>query len=134
MKVREFMSTKMEFLEANRSVYDAIEKMVDRRLRFLVIHFPGQAEEHGLITTRDIVFRVLAKGLDPKVVKAAEIASKPIFCVDQAADFHEVTNLMESSNIARIFVCEDRKIVGVVSLLDVMAATLIMRARGDNVS
>jgi hypothetical protein len=40
---------------------------------------------------------------------------------------------MEKSHIARIFVCEGEKIVGVASLLDIMAASLIMRARGEHV-
>jgi signal-transduction protein with cAMP-binding, CBS, and nucleotidyltransferase domain len=40
---------------------------------------------------------------------------------------------MEKSHIARLFVCEGEKIIGVASLLDVMTASLIMRARGENV-
>jgi signal-transduction protein with cAMP-binding, CBS, and nucleotidyltransferase domain len=40
---------------------------------------------------------------------------------------------MEKSHIARLFVCEGEKIIGVASLLDIMTASLIMRARGENV-
>jgi CBS domain-containing protein len=46
----------------------------------------------------------------------------------------EVTRVMEEHNVARIFVCEREKIIGVISLLDLMAATLIIRARGDYVT
>ena len=46
----------------------------------------------------------------------------------------EASALMEKSHIARVFVCEGEKIVGVVSLLDIMTASLIMRARGEHVS
>jgi CBS domain-containing protein len=46
---------------------------------------------------------------------------------------HDAAALMEDSVIARVFVCEEGKIVGVLSLLDVMAASLILRARGNYV-
>jgi len=134
MKAQEFMTTKIEYVDADKTVYDAIEKMVDRRIRSLVVKFPGKDPEHGIITARDVVFKVLSKGVHPKDIKVSEIASKPIVCVDQNIDLREVAKLMETSNIARIFMCEGEKIVGVVALLDLMAATLIMRARGEDVS
>jgi len=33
---------------------------------------------------------------------------------------------------ARIFVCENEKIIGIISLMDIMAGALIMRARGEH--
>jgi CBS domain-containing protein len=131
MKLEEFMTTKIEFIDGDGSVYDAIEKMVDRRIRSLVVRFPGKETEHGVITARDIVFRALAKEINPKSIKISEIASKPLFCVDSSMTLDEVTRVMEEHNVARIFVCERENIIGVISLLDLMAATLIIRARGD---
>ncbi|MFH1351364.1 MAG: CBS domain-containing protein [Pseudomonadota bacterium] len=133
MKVQEFMTTKIESIDADGSVYDAVERMVDKRIRSLLVKLPGKDKENGVITARDVVFKVLAKGLDPKKTKASEIASKPIVCIDKKTDFKEVARIMEESKIARVFIYEDEKIIGVVALLDVMAAELIMRARGDHV-
>jgi CBS domain-containing protein len=99
-----------------------------------VVKFPGKESTYGVITARDIVFRVLAKGLNPQKVKVAEIASKPILCANQDMEVSEASALMESANVARIFACEEEKIVGVVSLVDIMDAALIMRARGEYVS
>jgi signal-transduction protein with cAMP-binding, CBS, and nucleotidyltransferase domain len=131
MKIQEFMTTRIEFVAAESTVYDAIEKMADRRIRSLVVTYPG-GEDHGVITARDIIFRVLAEKKDPNRVKVSEIASKPIVCVDQETDFLEVAEMMKQNNIARVFVCDEKGITGVVALLDVMNATLIMRARGEN--
>jgi signal-transduction protein with cAMP-binding, CBS, and nucleotidyltransferase domain len=78
------------------------------------------------------VFKVLAKGVNPKKIKVAEIASKPIACIDKDMDFEDAATVMERSNIARLFVCDEGKIVGLISLLDVMAAELVMRARGNH--
>ena len=134
MKVQEFMTADVEFVDADASVYDAVEKMVDRRIRSVVVRFPGKAIDNGVITARDVVNKVLAKGMDLRGIKASEISSKPIVCVDRNTELNEAVTLMESSNIARVFVCEGEKIVGVLALLDVMSASLIMRARGNYVS
>ena len=134
MRIHEFMTKKIEFIDADKSVYDAVEQMVDRRIRSVVVRFPGKDPDYGVLTSRDIVFRVFAKGIDPKKIKVSEIASKPIACIDKDLDFGDAAAIMESSNIARLFVCERGKVIGLISLLDVMAAELVMRARGNHVS
>lgn len=133
MKVKEFMTTRIESIGFERSVYDAVETMVDRRIRALLVRFPGGDMENGVISARDVVFKVLAKGLDPKKVKVSEIASKPIISIDQNMDFDEAAKVIGESNVARVFVCDNDRIVGIVALMDVMAATLIARARGEHV-
>ncbi|MBU2521781.1 MAG: CBS domain-containing protein [Proteobacteria bacterium] len=130
MKVQELMTTKIESVDSDKTVYDAIEKMVDRRIRALMVRFPEEKLNHGIITARDIVFKVLAKSLNPKDILVSEIASKPVACVDKNADMNEVASLMEKNKIARVFVCEGEKIIGVIALIDIMAGALIMRARG----
>ena len=61
MKVHEFMTKKIEFIDSSKSVYDAVEQMVDRRIRSVVVRFPGKETDYGVLTSRDIVFKVLAK-------------------------------------------------------------------------
>jgi len=134
MKLQEVMTTRLEFINADSSLYDAIEKMVDRRIRSLVVRFSGKGTEYGVITARDIVFKVLAKGINPRNLRVSETASKPIVCIEKNVSLYDAAKLMEDANIARIFVCEEEKIIGVVSLVDIMEASLIMRARGENAS
>ncbi len=132
MKVQELMTTKIESVDADRTVYDAVEKMVDRRIRSLMARFPEENLNHGIITARDIVFKVLAKSLNPKDIKVSEIASRPLVCIDKNMDLNEAASLMEKKNIARIFVCEGEKIIGVIALIDIMTGALLMMARGDH--
>ena len=131
MKLHEFMTTKTERIDGDKSVYDAIERMVDRRIRSLVVTFPGKETDNGVITARDVVFKLLAKGLDPNGVKVSEIASKPLMCVDKDAELTEIAQVMQKGSVARVFVCEGERVIGVVSLVDLMSATLVGRARGN---
>lgn len=134
MKIAEFMTTRIEYIDADKSVYDAVEMLVDRRKRSVVVRNTPKDNTYGVVTARDVVFKVLAKGLNPKEVKVSEIASGPLVCMSADAEFDEAALIMEKNGIARIYVCDQGEILGLVSLLDLMSAELIMRARGDNVS
>lgn len=131
MKLSEFMTTQIHFVDSECSVYDAIEKMVDRRIRSLVARFPGLPPEYGVITARDIVIKVLGKGADPAALKVSEIATRPIVCVEKDIEMFEAARVMDERNVARVFVCDNDRIVGVVAMIDMMSAALIKRAKGE---
>ena len=129
MKVDEIMTKKLEIISAEASIYDAIERMIDKRIRSLLVK-PGDAHDvYGVITVRDIVHKALGKNLDLNKMKVSEIMSKPVISVDKGVDVEHAIDLMTKSNITRVFVNEGREIIGIVSLLDVMSAALINRAR-----
>jgi CBS domain-containing protein len=134
MKIEEIMVKKLESVEANAPVYDAIEKMVDRRIRSILVKPKDERDVYGIVTARDIVFKVIGKNLDPNKVRIEEIASKPVISVDKDMDIDHVISLMNKFNIARVFVSEGKEMIGVVSLLDIMAAALIERARGGHIA
>src|SRR5512139_3553963 len=130
MKVEDIMVRKLESVDADALAYEAIEKMVDKRLRSLLVKPRDDKDVYGIVTVRDIVLKVIGKRLDPKKIKVTDIAAKPVVCVNINMDAEHAINLMQNFNIARVFVCEGMDIVGVVSLMDVMGAALIERARG----
>lgn len=132
MKVEEIMTKKIEFIEAEASLYDAVEKMVDKRLRCLVVRPKSDKDVFGVITVRDIVFKAIAKNLDLSRVRVEEIAEKPLICVNREMELPHVISMMQNFNIARVFVCEGSDMVGIVALMDVMGGSLIVRAKGGS--
>jgi len=129
MNVVEIMTKKLETIEADASLYDAIEKMIDRRIRSLLVKPKDDKDVNGVITVRDIVTKALAKNLDLNKTKVSEITSKPLVCIDKNTDVEYAVNLMSKFNITRVFVNDGREIIGIISLLDVMSAELIKRAK-----
>lgn len=129
MKVDEIMTKKLETIEADAPVYDAIEKMIDKRIRSLLVKPRDEKDVHGVITVRDIVYKALGKNIDLNKTKVGEITSKPLVCIDKGVDVEHAISLMTKSNITRVFVCDGKEIIGIISLLDVMSAALIKRAR-----
>jgi len=134
MKIEEIMVKKLESVEANAPVYDAIEKMVDRSIRSILVKPKDEKDVYGIVTMRDIVFKVIGKNLDPNKIKVEEIASKPVISIDKDMDIDHVISLMNKFNIARVFVSEGKEIIGVASLFDIMGASLIEKARGGHVA
>jgi CBS domain-containing protein len=129
MKVDEIMTKKLEIISADASIYDAIERMIDKRIRSLLVKPRDEHDVNGVITVRDIVHKALGKNLDLNKTKVAEIMSKPVVCIDKGTDLEHAVNLMTKFNITRVFVNEGKEILGIISLLDVMSAALITRAR-----
>jgi CBS domain-containing protein len=129
MKVDEIMTKKLETIAADASIYDAIERMIDKRIRSLLVKPRDEDDVYGVITVRDIVFKVLGKNLDLNKAKVGEITSKPLVCIDKGVDVEYAVNLMTKFNITRVFICDGKEIMGIISLLDVMSSELIKRAR-----
>ena len=129
MKVDEIMTKKLAIIDANAPIYDAIESMIDKRIRSLLVKPRDEKDVYGVITVRDIVYKVLGKNLDLNKTKVGEITSKPLVCVDKGMDVEHAVNLMAKFNITRVFVSEGKEIIGIISLLDVMSAELIKKAR-----
>lgn len=81
----------------------------------------------GVITDRDIVCRVVAKGKNPSAVTAAECMTEPVVTVTEDATLDEVMSLMEEKQIRRVPVVDATGCCcGIISQADVA------RTAGDN--
>lgn len=125
MRVEEVMNRRVEFVDPNLTVLEVIEKIVNKRIRSVVVK--PKDKDYGVITIRDIVYKCLAKGVDPEDLKAHEIASIPLIAVEKGTSVDEALAIMEKSKIASVFVKDGEKIVGVVTLMDLMTGYLIGR-------
>ncbi|NIR49694.1 MAG: CBS domain-containing protein, partial [candidate division Zixibacteria bacterium] len=74
----------------------------------------------GIFTNTDMVKRVIARGLDPKVTVAASVASQPVLTIDMCLSTEEANEKMLRHKVKRIAVTEGKKIVGVISVRDIV--------------
>lgn len=74
----------------------------------------------GVVTDRDIVVRVVAKGQNPSSVTAAECMSEPVIVVNEDATLEEVMSVMEKHQIRRVPVVDGSGCCcGIISQADV---------------
>lgn len=118
MLVREIMTQEVTALAPSISIADVAAIM--RQLEIGSLPVMKQDQLIGIITDRDIVVRVVAEGLDPHMETAEyhmthdPIAAAPDWPVERAAQ------LMLSRQFRRLPVMEQGKLVGYLSLRDLV--------------
>ncbi|MCK8669576.1 CBS domain-containing protein [Rhodococcus sp. HM1] len=73
---------------------------------------------HGIITDRDIVLKCVARGLDPTMMTAGDLAQGKPCTVDADADIDDVLTIMEEHRIRRLPVISDHRLIGMISEAD----------------
>lgn len=74
----------------------------------------------GMVTDRDIVSRVIAKGLDPAKTTAEQAMTKGIVYCSTHETIEDAVHLMDQKQIRRLPVLDDKKrLVGMLSLGDI---------------
>jgi CBS domain-containing protein len=73
----------------------------------------------GMVTDRDLVVRVVAKGLDPKQVHVSDATSSEVFFCYEDEDLEKASQVMSQKQIRRLpILSRAKKLVGIVSLGD----------------
>lgn len=73
----------------------------------------------GMMTERDVTYKVAAKGLNAKKIGAGEIMSTPLVEIDPDADLIDASRLMDKHKIRRLAVVRKGILYGVISALDI---------------
>lgn len=75
----------------------------------------------GIITERDIVYKVLAKGTDPYKVTVEQAMSSPLRVVRPETSIEEAAQAMKENRIKRLPVVSDNnELIGILSEGDIM--------------
>lgn len=73
----------------------------------------------GIVTERDVTWKVAGDGLDPKSVKVSQIMSMPLITIDPDADLIEAAKIMEQHKIRRLAVVRQGILYGVLTAIDI---------------
>jgi signal-transduction protein with cAMP-binding, CBS, and nucleotidyltransferase domain len=69
----------------------------------------------GIVTERDILYKVVAAGLDPSVTKVRDVMSAPVATVDSAAKVADTIAKMSKLGVRRLGVTRNGKLIGLVT-------------------
>lgn len=115
------------FMDKNVSVEEAAKKLDESNVSEIII-IDNTKKIVGIVTDKDIVRRVVSKGLDPKNVKLEEIMTKNVIMVLGEADLGTVAQLMHKNNIRRVPVINRAgRLLGVVDSRDLAGALTAQR-------
>ena len=123
MKVADVMTRHVEFIEPEATAQDAAALMGELDVSALPL---GTANDlRGVITDRDLLYRVVAEGRDPKLTRVHDVATKLVFTCRTDDPLTTAMDLMASHNIRRLPVTEDDRVVGWLTLSDLSRRLLV---------
>ena len=118
-RVRDIVDTAFVTLDENTLVAEAAKALyVQERCTIVVTHLDaaaGQRVPVGIITERDILFRVVAQNRGPFKVTLKDIMSAPIITIDADKSVEEAMAILNKYKINRLPVVHDSSIIGIVT-------------------
>jgi CBS domain-containing protein len=126
---REIMTANPTCAQEDQTVAEAARMMADLNAGALPI-CGNDNRLKGMITDRDIVVKVLARGQDPTKVKVGELGQGKPVTIGADDDATEILRTMAEHRVRRLPVIDGHDLVGIVALADV-ARALPDRPVGD---
>lgn len=116
--IRETMTKNVTTISVEMSVDEAARIMEEQNIGCVIV-VDGKLPV-GILTERDITYRVVAPNKKPSTVKVSEIMSEPIKTISPDITLTEASKIMSKSNIRRLPVIEDKVLVGIITTRDIL--------------
>lgn len=117
-KVHDCMTTKPVSVKSDSTLQKCAEVMAQNHVGALVIK--DDHKSLGLVTEQDIVRKVLAKGINPLGKKVMDYMEKNLVTISSGEDIYNALIKMRDNNIRHLPVVDGGKIVGLLTLKDVL--------------
>ena len=117
-KVYDCMTTKPVSVNSDTSLQQCAKIMAKNHVGALVIK--DNHKSIGLITEQDIVRKVIGKGINPVSKKVREFMETKLKTISSNADIYDALIIMRDSNIRHLPVVDSGKMVGLLTLKDVL--------------
>ena len=109
-------------ITSQETTYKALEIMADKDIGALLVIDEGQLV--GVFSERDYARKVILKGKSSKETKVGDLMSSPAFSINPEKSIEECMALITASRCRHLPVIEDGKLVGIVSIGDVVNAII----------
>ena len=118
--VKSFMVPREKFITVERdtNARTAARIMRDRGIGSLFVM--NGKEIVGILTDTDMVRRVVAAGVDTLTTTAEQIMSAPILTIEENKEVLDANDLMAQSHLRHLGVTRDGKLVGMISVRDLV--------------
>ena len=112
------MRTTMETISSKRTVLEASQVMAEKQIGSLLIL--EARDLVGIVTETDVVRKVIAAGLPASSTLVGAVMSYPLVQIDINHTVRDASRLMAEKRIRHLAVTEENKIVGLLSVRDLV--------------
>jgi len=114
------MSKNIIAVSPDDGMNEVVRKMNQFRIGSILV--VESASPIGMITERDVLAKVVEKGLLAREVRAREVMSHPVRTVSEEASVESAAREMVQKNIKRLAVTRNNQLCGVLTSTDILRA------------
>jgi CBS domain-containing protein len=127
-RIEDLIKTELVTLPEDSIVYDAVRTMKDRGISSILVRSVSSSEKNplvtGIVTERDILYRVIGGNKGPYKTILRDVMSSPLVTIDEGASVTKAISLMRSLKIRRLLVVRREKTkevqLGLVTLMSII--------------
>ena len=116
--VRNFVKTDPLMIDANESVLKAAQMMREKRTGNVLILIKG--EPKGILTERDVLYRIAADDLLSSSIPVRKIMTSPMISIEADEPLSEGVKLMAKHRIRTVFVTDHGKPFGLLNMRSIV--------------
>ena len=118
-EIGDYMSSPVLTIDSQASVQEAAQYMHASNVGSLLVQeFDNYI---GILTETDLTRKVVSKGLNAENLQVSSIMTKPLHTLDRFLPVEEANEYMHKNKIRHLAVTEDDKVVGLISVKDLVA-------------
>lgn len=123
MYVENIMVEEVISISVDATIMEAVKLMNNHNIGCLIVAKRGEAL--GIITERDILKRVIAKGMNVDATSVSDVMSKPLILGDSEMFLDDAVKMMFQEGIKKLPLMKNGELVGIVTLSDIARVTNI---------
>ncbi len=108
------------FVNTGMTVYDVVNEMAKNNVGAVPVLDDG-GKLRGIFSERDLMIRCAAKRLDMEKTKIDEVMTKGVILMEAHDSYSDCMKIMQQEGIRHMPVRDGEKLIGVVSMRDLMA-------------
>jgi CBS domain-containing protein len=116
--VRDIMSKDVQVVRPDTTIQEVVATMSKFDISSIMV---VQSERPvGIVTTRDVLSKVVVQCLAPRALTARQIMSSPLVTIDESATVEEAARLMAQKKVKTLPVMDGDKLAGVLTYTDIV--------------
>ena len=122
--VRDIMSKDVKVVRNDTTAQEIVATMTKYDVNSVIVVQSGKPT--GIITTRDVLVRMVEHGVPLSAVIARQIYTNPLVTIDETATVEEAAKLMKRWRIKHLPVTKNDRLVGMLTYTDIVFAVPAM--------
>lgn len=119
MQIYDLISTQETYrVDGRQTVLEVAQAMVARNIGAVPVLRDGLLT--GIFSERDLMSRVVAEGRDPRTTQVEEVMTEDPLTVNPSESVESCMLLMRRHGFRHLPICEGKRLLGVVSLRDIL--------------